>query len=585
MALVEVKVPDIGDFKDVAVIELMVKPGDSIVVDQSLVTVESDKASMEIPSSHAGVVREMKVAIGDTVNQGSLLLMLETADADADTAAAPAAATAPAAAPAPAATPPVAPVAPVAPAAPAASSLIEVFVPDIGDVAEVVVIEVMVKPGDTIKVEQSLITVESDKASMEIPSSHAGVVREVRVQLGDKVKMGSLVVVLDGVAGAAAAAPAPAVAAVAAPAPAPTPAPAAASAPAPAAALAPAPAPAAAAAPAAPAVPAHDPTAPKAALPHASPSIRRLARELGVALAEVAGSGPKGRITQTDVQGFVKGVMAGAVQTAAQKVVQAVAQTAKASATAAAGGGEAFPGLLPWPKVDFAKFGAIERKDLSRIQKISGANLHRNWVLIPHVTNHDDADITELEAFRVQLNKENEKSGIKVTMLAFMIKAAVAALKKFPQFNASLDGEQLVLKSYFNIGFAADTPNGLVVPVIKEADKKGIFQISTEMGELAKKAREGKLGPADMSGGCFSISSLGGIGGRYFTPIINAPEVAIMGVCKSSLEPRWDGKQFLPRLILPLSLSWDHRVIDGATAARFNVYFASLLADFRRIVL
>ena len=585
MALVEVKVPDIGDFKDVAVIELMVKPGDSIVVDQSLVTVESDKASMEIPSSHAGVVREMKVAIGDTVNQGSLLLMLETADADADTAAAPAAATAPAAAPAPAATPPVAPVAPVAPAAPAASSLIEVFVPDIGDVAEVVVIEVMVKPGDTIKVEQSLITVESDKASMEIPSSHAGVVREVRVQLGDKVKMGSLVVVLDGVAGAAAAAPAPAVAAVAAPAPAPTPAPAAASAPAPAAALAPAPAPAAAAAPAAPAVPAHDPTAPKAALPHASPSIRRLARELGVALAEVAGSGPKGRITQTDVQGFVKGVMAGAVQTAAQKVVQAVAQTAKASATAAAGGGEAFPGLLPWPKVDFAKFGAIERKDLSRIQKISGANLHRNWVLIPHVTNHDDADITELEAFRVATNQDNEKSGIKITMLAFMIKAAVAALKKFPQFNASLDGEQLVLKSYFNIGFAADTPNGLVVPVIKEADKKGIFQISTEMGELAKKARDGKLGPADMSGGCFSISSLGGIGGRYFTPIINAPEVAIMGVCKSSLEPRWDGKQFLPRLILPLSLSWDHRVIDGATAARFNVYFASLLADFRRIVL
>ena len=302
------------------------------------------------------------------------------------------------------------------------------------------------------------------------------------------------------------------------------------------------------------------------------------ARELGVPLAEVSGSGPKGRIQQADVQGFVKSVMAGAVQTAAQK--------AKAPApAAAAGSGEAFPGLLPWPKVDFAKFGPIERKDLSRIQKISGANLHRNWVIIPHVTNHDDADITELEAFRVATNKENEKSGIKVTMLAFMIKAAVAALKKFPQFNASLDGEQLVLKNYFHIGFAADTPNGLVVPVIKDADKKGIFQISTEMGELAKKARDGKLGPADMSGGCFSISSLGGIGGRYFTPIINAPEVAIMGVCKSAMEPRWDGKQFVPRLILPLSLSWDHRVIDGAAAARFNVYFASLLADFRRIVL
>ena len=626
MALVEVKVPDIGDFKDVAVIELMVQAGDSIAVDQSLVTVESDKASMEIPSSHAGVVKEMKVAIGDLVNQGSLLLVLETAG---EAAATPAAAAAPAAsataaaalesattapgssaASATAAAPPAsAPAAAVpeaatahAPAAAAAAAsaptadapataaaaggAIEVFVPDIGDFAEVSVIEVMVKPGDTIKVEQSLITVESDKASMEIPSSHAGVIREVKVQLGDKVKMGSLVVVLEGVA-AAVAAPATTAPTAAAPAPpaaavsAPTPSPAPIQAPALAAGTATGPA----------AVPAHDPTAPKTALPHASPSIRHLARDLGVPLAEVAGSGPKGRITQIDVQGFVKGVMGGAVTTAAQRV----AQTAKAPASAAAGGGEAFPGLLPWPKVDFAKFGPIERKDLSRIQKISGANLHRNWVLIPHVTNHDDADITELEAFRVATNQEHEKSGIKVTMLAFMIKAAVAALKKFPQFNASLEstssGDQLVLKSYFHIGFAADTPNGLVVPVIKDADKKGIFQISTEMGELAKKARDGKLGPADMSGGCFSISSLGGIGGRYFTPIINAPEVAIMGVCKSSLEPRWDahagvnGGAFVPRLILPLSLSWDHRVIDGAAAARFNVYFASLLADFRRIVL
>jgi pyruvate dehydrogenase E2 component (dihydrolipoamide acetyltransferase) len=324
---------------------------------------------------------------------------------------------------------------------------------------------------------------------------------------------------------------------------------------------------------------AHQPTqAPTGALPHASPSIRRLARELGVPLAEVAGSGPKGRITQEDVQGFVKRVMAGAVQTAAQKA------KAPAAAPAAAAGGS-FPGLLAWPNVDFAKFGAVERKDLSRIKKISGANLHRNWVLIPHVTNHDDADITDLEAFRVQLNKENEKSGVKVTMLAFMIKAAVAALKKFPEFNASLDGDQLVLKKYFHIGFAADTPNGLMVPVIKDADRKGIFEISQEMSELAKKARDGKLAPAEMQGGCFSISSLGGIGGRYFTPIINAPEVAIMGVCRSSTEPRWDGQQFAPRLILPLSLSWDHRVIDGAAAARFNVYFASLLADFRRIAL
>ena len=325
-------------------------------------------------------------------------------------------------------------------------------------------------------------------------------------------------------------------------------------------------------------LPAHEPTAPQGKLPHASPTIRRFARELGVPLAEVAGSGPKGRITQDDVQNFVKKVMAGDQQTSAQKA------RAPAGAPAAAGGG-AFPGLLPWPQVDFTKFGPVERKELSRIKKISGANLHRNWVVIPHVTNHDDADITELEAFRVQLNKENEKSGVKVTMLAFMIKAAVAALKKFPEFNSSLDGDTLVLKNYFHIGFAADTPNGLVVPVIKDADKKGILQISQEMSELAKKAREGKLGPADMTGGCFSISSLGGIGGRYFTPIINAPEVAIMGVCKSSMEPRWDGKQFAPRLILPLSLSWDHRVIDGAAAARFNVYFASLLGDFRRIAL
>ena len=329
---------------------------------------------------------------------------------------------------------------------------------------------------------------------------------------------------------------------------------------------------ASAAAPAA-AVPAHDPTAAKGALPHASPSIRRFARELGVPLEEVKGSGPKGRITQDDVQGFVKSVMAGSSQTRAQA----------AKAPAATGG--SFPGLLAWPQVDFAKFGPVERRDLSRIKKISGANLHRNWVVIPHVTNHDDADITDLEAFRVQTNKENEKSGIKVTMLAFLIKASVAALKKFPEFNASLDGEQIVLKQYFHVGFAADTPNGLMVPVIKDADKKGVMQISQEMGELAKKARDGKLSPAEMSGGCFSISSLGGIGGRYFTPIINAPEVSILGVCKSSTEAVWDGKAFQPRLMLPLSLSWDHRVIDGAAAARFNAYLGQILADFRRVLL
>jgi len=553
MALVEVKVPDIGDFDEVGVIEVLVKVGDTIKVEQSLITVESDKASMEIPSSSAGVVKEIKVAVGDKVSEGSVVVVVEGegAAAPAPAAAAPAPVAA-APAPAPAGEPAPAPAA-------AAGGSVTVEVPDIGDFDEVAVIELLVKVGDTVKVEQSLVTVESDKASMEIPSSTAGVVEELLVKIGDKVSKGTALARVKA-AGGAPAAPAPAPAAAA-------------------------PAPAAAASVAAPAeaksvptaaLPPHHPTAPTGKLPHASPSIRKLARELGVPLAEVKGSGAKGRIVESDVQGFVKAVMSGQVQTAAQKA---------AAPAAAAGGGGAGLNLLAWPKVDFEKFGPVERKELSRIKKISGANLHRNWVVIPHVTNHDDADITELEAFRVQLNKENEKAGIKVTMLAFMIKAAVAALKKFPEFNASLDGDTLVLKNYFHIGFAADTPNGLVVPVIKDADKKGIFQISQEMSELAKKARDGKLGPADMSGGCFSISSLGGIGGKYFTPIINAPEVAIMGVCKSSTEPVWDGKQFVPRLILPLSLSWDHRVIDGAAAARFNVYFASLLSDFRRIAL
>ncbi|HEX6705996.1 MAG TPA: dihydrolipoyllysine-residue acetyltransferase [Albitalea sp.] len=548
MALVEVKVPDIGDFKDVEVIELLVKPGDTVKKEQSLLTVESDKASMEIPSSHAGVVKELLIKLGDKVSEGSLVAKVDAEGAAAAATAAPAAAPAAASPPPPAAAPAQAPAA----AAPAGGT-VEVVVPDIGDFSEVAVIEVFIKPGDTVKVEQSLITVESDKASMEIPSSHAGVVKEVRVKVGDKVNKGSPLALVEATGGAAPTAAAPAAAAATPPA---------------------APATQERIAPTA-SLPAHEPGAPKGALPHASPSIRKLARELGVPLEEVKGSGPKGRVTQEDVHGFVKGVMAGSVQTRAQ--------AAKAPAGAAAGG--AFPGLLPWPQVDFTKFGPVERKDLSRIKKISGANLHRNWVVIPHVTNHDDADITELEAFRVQLNKENEKSGIKVTMLAFLIKASVAALKKFPEFNASLDGEQIVLKQYFHIGFAADTPNGLVVPVIKDADKKGVLQISQEMSELAKKARDGKLGPADMTGGCFSISSLGGIGGRYFTPIINAPEVAILGVCKSATEPRWDGKAFQPRLMLPLSLSWDHRVIDGASAARFNAYLAQILADFRRVML
>jgi len=557
MALVDIQVPDIGDFDEVGVIELLVKVGDTVKAEQSLITVESDKASMEIPSSHAGVVKELKIALGDKVKQGSVIAVVESADA---VAAAPAAAPAPAAvAPAPVAAAASAPVAPAA--APATAGPVEVRVPDIGDFKDVAVIELLVKVGDTIKLEQSLFTVESDKASMEIPSPAAGVVKELKVKIGDTVNIGDLVAMLEGVAGSAPAAAAPA-ASAAAPAAAPV------SAPAPVAATV---APVAATA----SVAAHQPGTPTAGLPHASPSVRKFARELGVPIDEVKGTGPKGRITQDDVQTFTKQVMAGAAQTKAQA----------AKAPAATGGSGVGLDLLPWPKVDFTKFGPVERKDLSRIKKISGANLHRNWVVIPHVTNHDDADITDLEAFRVQFNKENEKSGVKVTMLAFMIKAAVAALKKFPEFNSSLDGDQLVLKNYFHIGFAADTPNGLVVPVIRDADKKGIVQISQEMGDLAKKARDGKLGPADMTGGCFSISSLGGIGGRYFTPIINAPEVAIMGVCKSSIEPKWDGKQFAPRLMLPLSLSWDHRVIDGASAARFNVYFASLLADFRRIVM
>ena len=572
MAVQEVLVPDIGDFDAVEVIELLVKVGDAVKVEQSLVTVESDKASMEIPSSHAGVVTELLVQLGDKVKQGSLVLLLETEGAaaaslppgggglgrGAEVAAPIAASGAP--------PPPSPPPQPSPVKGEGVSALVEVLVPDIGDFDSVAVIELLVRAGDTVAVEQSLITVESDKASMEIPSSHAGVVKEIKVQLGDKVSKGSVVAVVQS----SSAAPAPAPAAAAAPAATP-----------PVAAAAKPAAPAEAASRGTPtaALPPHEPTAAKGALPHASPSIRKFARELGVPLAEVKGTGPKGRITQDDVQAFVKGVMAGEVKT----------QAAAAKAPAAAAGGGAFPGLLPWPQVDFAKFGPVERKDLSRIKKISGANLHRNWVVIPHVTNHDDADITELEAFRVQLNKENEKAGIKVTMLAFLIKACVAALRKFPEFNASLEstgsGEQIVLKSYFHIGFAADTPNGLVVPVVKDADKKGIFQISTEMGELAKKARDGKLGPADMSGGCFSITSLGGIGGRYFTPIINAPEVAILGVCKSATEPVWDGKAFQPRLMLPLSLSWDHRVIDGATAARFNAYLGQILADFRRVLL
>ena len=442
----------------------------------------------------------------------------------------------------------------------------EIKVPDIGSHGNVPVIEVLVKVGDTVAKDQGLVTLESDKATMEVPATVAGVVQSLAVKLGDEVSTGHVVAIIE-TSGAAAA-------------PAATPKPAAAAAPAVVAAPAPTPAVAAPSAPApAPVVEVASPTrTPPVAfdasalmpdqVPYASPVVRRFARELGVDLTQVKGSERKGRISKEDVQNFVKAALAGG------------------GAARAAGGGGGL-NLLPWPVVDFAKFGPVETKPLSRIKKISGANLARNWAMIPHVTQFDNADITELEALRVQLNKESEKAGVKLTMLAFLVKAVVAALKKFPDFNASLDasGENLTLKQYFHVGFAADTPNGLVVPVLKDADKKGVIEIAQESGELAKKAREGKLGPADMQGGCFSISSLGGIGGTAFTPIVNAPEVAILGVSKSSIQPVWDGKAFQPRLLLPLSLSYDHRVIDGAAAARFTAYLGQVLADMRRVLL
>lgn len=544
--VIEIKVPDIGDYDGVPVIEVHVKPGDVVEKEQSLVTLESDKATMDVPSSHAGVVKEVKVKVGDSISEGHVVILLEESGS-ASTQAAPAVSSAPA--PQKSATPAVAP-APVA----ATGGLVNVTVPDIGDYKGVPVIEVHVKPGDVVEKEQTLVTLESDKATMDVPSSHAGVIKEVKVKVGDSISQGDLVVILESSSAGSspAAVPAPAKAPSAAPVAAPQ-----ASAPA-AAQSAPQ-----AAAPRTESVPA------SGAISHASPSVRKYARELGVDVSKVIGTAPKGRISQEDVQAYVKNIMTGQA-------------ASPAGAPVAASGGL---NLLPWPKIDFSKFGETETKPLSRIQKLSAANLSRNWVMIPAVTYHEDADITDLEAFRVMTNKDNEKQGIKVTMLAFLIKAAVNALKKYPEFNSSLDGDNLVMKKYFHIAFAADTPNGLVVPVVKNADKKGIFEIAKETGELAKLAREGKLKPDQMQGASFTISSLGGIGGTYFAPIINAPEVAILGVNKASMKPVWDGKQFVPKLICPLSLTADHRVIDGALATRFNVYLAELLADFRRVVL
>ncbi len=525
--LKEVHVPDIGG-DEVEVTEIMVAIGDSIEEEQSLITVEGDKASMEVPAPFAGTLKEIKVASGDKVSTGSLIMVFETAGSGAP--AAPAAVEAPAA------------------AAPAASAAKEVNVPDIGG-DEVEVTEIMVAVGDTVEEEQSLITVEGDKASMEVPAPFAGTVKEIKIAAGDKVSTGSLIMVFE-VAGAA---PAPAAAPAQAAAPAAAPAP-----------KAEAPA---AAAPAAGDFQDNDEYA------HASPVVRRLAREFGVNLSKVKGSGRKSRILKEDVQNYVK---------------EALKRLESGAAASGKGDGAAL-GLLPWPKVDFSKFGETEVQPLSRIKKISGANLHRNWVMIPHVTQWDNADITALEAFRKEQNAIEAKkdTGMKITPLVFIMKAAAKALEAFPAFNSSLseDGESLILKKYVNIGIAVDTPNGLVVPVFKDVNKKGIYELSEELMAVSKKARAGKLTAADMQGGCFTISSLGGIGGTAFTPIVNAPEVGILGVSKSEMKPVWNGKEFEPRLQLPLSLSYDHRVIDGAEGARFITYLNSCLSDIRRLVL
>ncbi|ENU2905317.1 pyruvate dehydrogenase complex dihydrolipoyllysine-residue acetyltransferase [Vibrio cholerae] len=529
-ALKEVQVPDIGG-DEVEVTEIMVKVGDVVAEEQSLITVEGDKASMEVPAPFAGTVKEIKIAAGDKVSTGSLIMVFEVAGA------------APVAAPVQAA-------APAAAAAPAVAALKEVQVPDIGG-DEVTVTEIMVNVGDSISEEQSLITVEGDKASMEVPAPFAGTLKEIKVAAGDKVKTGSLIMVFE-VAGAA-----------------PVAAPVQAAAPAPAAA------PAQAAAPAAAAPATSGEFQENHEYSHASPVVRRLAREFGVNLAKVKGSGRKNRILKEDVQNYVKEAL---------KRLESGAQ-----ATASGKGDGAALGLLPWPKVDFSKFGDTEVQPLSRIKKISGANLHRNWVMIPHVTQWDNADITELEKFRQEQNAMEAKrdTGMKITPLVFIMKAAAKALEAFPAFNSSLsdDGESLILKKYVNIGIAVDTPNGLVVPVFKDVNKKGIYELSKELAEVSKKARGGKLTAADMQGGCFTISSLGGIGGTAFTPIVNAPEVAILGVSKSEMKPVWNGKEFAPRLQLPLSLSYDHRVIDGAEGARFITYLNECLSDIRRLVL
>ncbi|KGQ50037.1 pyruvate dehydrogenase [Gallibacterium anatis 10672-6] len=531
-SVVDVHVPDIGG-DEVNVTEIMVSVGDTVSEEQSLITVEGDKASMEVPAPFAGVVKEILVKSGDKVSTGSLIMRFEVAGAAAAAAPAPVGEAAPAAAPA------------------ASGGVQDVHVPDIGG-DEVNVTEIMVAVGDTVSEEQSLITVEGDKASMEVPAPFAGVVKEILIKSGDKVSTGSLIMRFE-VAGAAPAA-APAQQPAAAPAP---------------QAAAPAPA-------AAPAASNEDVTK-SASFAHATPVVRRLAREFGVNLDKVKGTGRKGRILKEDVQAYVKAA------------IKAVESGSVSSSAAAGGNAGAGLGLLPWPKVDFSKFGETEEVELGRIKKISGANLHRNWVMIPHVTQWDKADITELEKFRKEQNvlAEKQKLDVKITPLVFIMKAVAKALEAYPNFNSSIteDAQRLILKKYINIGVAVDTPNGLVVPVFKDVNKKGVIELSRELSAMSKKARAGKLTASDMQGGCFTISSLGGIGGTHFTPIVNAPEVAILGVSRSEMTPVWNGKEFTPRLMLPLSLSYDHRVIDGADGARFITYISGVLSDLRRLVM
>ena len=546
----EVKAPDVGG--EVEVIEILVSPGDEVAVEQSLLTVESDKATMDIPAPIAGVVAELKVTVGDKIKEGDLLALFNAAAAAP--AAAPEPAEEPATEPAVAAEPAPAPAAESAPAAAAetVSETIDVTVPDIGTDGEVDVIDVLVSVGDEIEAEAGLITLETDKATMDVPSPAAGVVESVAVKVGDKVGQGSLVITLTTkTAAPAAAAATSAVATETVNKPVPVD------------------------EPRKPPVPDHplDKKQKADGLAYASPAVRRLANEFGVDLLQVKGTGRKQRILKEDVQEYVKYELSRPKATAASGVAQG------------AGGLQ----VIAQPKVDFSKFGEIEEVALTRIQKISGPNLHRNWVTIPHVTQFDEADITELEAFRKQENElqAKKKDGVKITPLVFIMKAVAKALREFPVFNSSLseDGEHLIMKKYVHIGIAVDTPNGLVVPVIRDVDTKGIYQLSEELVEISAKARDGKLKATDMQGGCFSISSLGGIGGTAFTPIVNAPEVAILGVSKSELKPKWNGREFEPRLMLPLSLSYDHRVIDGAVAARFSVYLSAVLSDIRKLVL